>query len=169
MHPLCAVTLNTQDMATLTATLEQLASHPWASSYTVLLAMESKEAGAAAKAGQLQETYGCSFHSILFTLHVLDPSEMPGKASNVNASVRQFYHMATGDRSSYMLTVMDAGVCAVCVCVCHARGCCGVCVCVWAGGKTGRQALRCNSPPTATPTNAQMHWYHLSMCSSWRA
>ena len=23
--------------------------------------------------------------------------------------------------------------------------------------------------PTATPTNAQMHWYHLSMCSSWRA
>jgi hypothetical protein len=140
MHPLCAVTLNTQDMATLTATLEQLASHPWASSYTVLLAMESKEAGAAAKAGQLQETYGCSFHSILFTLHVLDPSEMPGKASNVNASVRQFYHMATGDRSSYMLTVMDAGVCAVCVCVCVMHEGVVVCVCVF--GRGARQADR---------------------------
>lgn len=98
-----------QDMATLCATLEQLASHTWASSYTILLAMESKEVGAAHKAGQLQEQFACSFHSILFTLHVLDQSEMPGKASNVNAAVRQFYHMATGDRSSYMLTIIDAG------------------------------------------------------------
>eukprot|EP00878_Enallax_costatus_P010814 GHUV01011292.1.p1 GENE.GHUV01011292.1~~GHUV01011292.1.p1 ORF type:complete len:386 (+),score=118.64 GHUV01011292.1:849-2006(+) len=70
--------------------------------------MESKEVGAAHKAAQLQEQFGCSFHSIMFTLHVLDPSEMPGKASNVNSAVRQFYHMANGDRSSYMLTIMDA-------------------------------------------------------------
>ena len=96
-------------MATLSATLEMLASHAWAHTYTILLAMESKEVGAAHKAGQLQEQFGCSFHSIVFTLHVLDPSEMPGKASNVNSAVRQFYHMVTGDRSSYMLTIMDAG------------------------------------------------------------
>lgn len=98
-----------QDISTLNATLEQLASHAWANSYTILLAMESKEVGAAHKAAQLQEQFGCSFHSIMFTLHVLDPSEMPGKASNVNSAVRQFYHMANGDRSSYMLTIMDAG------------------------------------------------------------
>jgi hypothetical protein len=99
-----------QDMGTLSATLEALACHAWAHTYTILLAMESKEVGAAHKAGQLQEQFGCSFHSIVFTLHVLDPSEMPGKASNVNSSVRQFYHMVTGDRSSYMLTIMDAGM-----------------------------------------------------------
>lgn len=97
-----------EDMATLSATLEALASHAWAHTYTILLAMESKEVGAAHKAGQLQEQFGCSFHSIVFTLHVLDPSEMPGKASNVNSAVRQFYHMVTGDRSSYMMTIMDA-------------------------------------------------------------
>lgn len=96
-------------MATLSATLEALASHAWAHTYTILLAMESKEVGAAHKAGQLQEQFGCSFHSIVFTLHVLDPSEMPGKASNVNSAVRQFYHMVTGDRSSYLMTIMDAG------------------------------------------------------------
>lgn len=97
-----------EDISTLSATLEQLASHAWASSYTIVLAMESKEVGAAHKAAQLQEQFGCSFHSIYFTLHVLDPSEMAGKASNVNSAVRQFYQMATGDRSSYMLTIMDA-------------------------------------------------------------
>ncbi|KAF8057863.1 hypothetical protein HT031_005809 [Scenedesmus sp. PABB004] len=97
-----------EDMATLTATLEQLAGHAWASSYTILLAMESKEVGAAHKAGQLQEQFGCSFASIVFTLHVLDPAEMPGKASNVNSAVRQFYHMAPGDRAAYMLTIIDA-------------------------------------------------------------
>jgi hypothetical protein len=96
-------------MATLSATLENLACHAWAHTYTILLAMESKEVGAAHKAGQLQEQFGCSFHSIVFTLHTHDPSEMPGKASNVNAAVRQFYHMVTGDRSTYMLTIMDAG------------------------------------------------------------
>lgn len=96
-------------MSTLTATLEQLASHTWANTYTILLAMESKEIGAAHKANQLQEQFGCSFASIVFTLHVLDPSEMPGKASNVNSAVRQFYQMLSGDRSSYMLTIMDAG------------------------------------------------------------
>ena len=93
----------------MNATLEALAGHQWANSYTILLAMESKEIGAAHKAAQLQEQFGCSFHSIMFTLHVLDPVEMPGKASNVNSAVRQFYHMASGDRSSYMLTIMDAG------------------------------------------------------------
>jgi hypothetical protein len=98
-----------QDMATLSATLEALACHAWAHTYTILLAMESKEVGAAHKAGQLQEQFGCSFHSIVFTLHVLDPAEMPGKASNVNSAVRQFYHMVTGDRGSYMMTIMDAG------------------------------------------------------------
>jgi hypothetical protein len=35
---------------------------------------------------------------------------MPGKSSNVNSAVRQFYHMVSGDRSSYMLTIIDAGV-----------------------------------------------------------
>jgi hypothetical protein len=98
-----------QDMGTLSATLEALACHAWAHTYTILLAMESKEVGAAHKAGQLQEQFGCSFHSIVFTLHVLDPTEMPGKASNVNSAVRQFYHMVTGDRGSYMMTIMDAG------------------------------------------------------------
>jgi hypothetical protein len=96
-------------MGTLSATIEQLASHGWSQTYTILLAMESKEAGAVQKAEQLQEQFGCSFHSIVYTLHVLDPSEMPGKASNVNAAVRQYYQMVTGDRSSYMLTIMDAG------------------------------------------------------------
>ncbi|KAF8057861.1 CYP97C1 [Scenedesmus sp. PABB004] len=33
---------------------------------------------------------------------------MPGKASNVNSAVRQFYHMAPGDRAAYMLTIIDA-------------------------------------------------------------
>eukprot|EP00775_Hariotina_reticulata_P002260 gene2260-2573_t len=84
-----------EDMGTLSATLEQLASHSWSQTYTILLAMESKEAGAVQKAEQLQEQFGCSFHSIVYTLHVLDPSEMPGKASNVNAAVRQYYHMVT--------------------------------------------------------------------------
>ncbi len=69
------------------------------------------QVGAAHKAGQLQEQFGCSFHSIVFTLHVLDPAEMPGKASNVNSAVRQFYHMVTGDHGSYMMTIMDAGAC----------------------------------------------------------
>jgi hypothetical protein len=98
-------------MSTLTATLDALAGHAWAHTYTIVLAMEAKEVGAAHKAGQLQEQFGCSFHSIVFTLHSHEPGEMPGKASNVNSAVRQFYHMVTGDRSSYMLTVMDAGAC----------------------------------------------------------
>jgi hypothetical protein len=100
-----------QDMSTLTATLDALASHSWAHTYTIVLAMESKEVGAAHKAGQLQEQFGCAFASVVFTLHVLDAAEMPGKASNVNSAVRQFYHMVSGDRSSYMLTIIDAGVC----------------------------------------------------------
>jgi hypothetical protein len=99
-----------QDMSTLTATLDALASHSWAHTYTIVLAMESKEVGAAHKAGQLQEQFGCAFASVVFTLHVLDAAEMPGKASNVNSAVRQFYHMVSGDRSSYMLTIIDAGV-----------------------------------------------------------
>lgn len=128
--PLCCAdicVLLLQDMATLSATLENLACHAWAHTYTILLAMESKEVGAAHKAGQLQEQFGCSFHSIVFTLHTHDPSEMPGKASNVNAAVRQFFHMVTSDRSTYMLTIMDAGelTCAV-----------------QAGGEQGRCVLR---------------------------
>lgn len=101
-----------QDMSTLTATLDALASHSWAHTYTIVLAMESKEVGAAHKAGQLQEQFGCTFASVVFTLHVLDAAEMPGKASNVNSAVRQFYHMVSGDRSSYMLTIIDAGGCS---------------------------------------------------------
>eukprot|EP00882_Tetradesmus_deserticola_P002372 GHRQ01002530.1.p1 GENE.GHRQ01002530.1~~GHRQ01002530.1.p1 ORF type:complete len:629 (+),score=316.28 GHRQ01002530.1:555-2441(+) len=97
-----------EDMSTLTATLDALASHSWAHTYTIVLAMESKELGAAQKAGQLHEQFGCTFASMVFTLHVLDAAEMPGKASNVNSAVRQFYDMISGDRSSYMLTIIDA-------------------------------------------------------------
>ena len=72
--------------------------------------MEAKEAYAEQKAAQLQEQYCLRFKSILFTLHSLDPAhEMPGKASNVNAAVRQFAAtVPPADRARYMLTVMDA-------------------------------------------------------------
>jgi hypothetical protein len=72
--------------------------------------MEEKEAYAEQKAAQLQEQYCLRFKAILFTLHSLDPAhEMPGKASNVNAAVRQFAAtVPPADRARYMLTVMDA-------------------------------------------------------------
>jgi hypothetical protein len=50
-----------EEMDTLTATLDQLASHPWATSYTILLAMEAKEAGAARKAQHLVKAYSHCF------------------------------------------------------------------------------------------------------------
>ena len=72
--------------------------------------MEEKEAYAEQKAAQLQEQYCLRFKAILFTLHSLDPvHEMPGKASNVNAAVRQFAAtVPPADRARYMLTIMDA-------------------------------------------------------------
>jgi hypothetical protein len=99
-----------EDMPVLKATLDRLASHRHAPHYTILLAMESKEAGAEQKAATLQEEYCLRFKAILFTLHTLDPAlEMPGKASNVNAAVRQFAAtVPAADRARYMLTIMDA-------------------------------------------------------------
>ncbi|KAI8471907.1 MAG: hypothetical protein J3K34DRAFT_520114 [Monoraphidium minutum] len=99
-----------EDLAVLGATLDRLAAHRHASHYTILLAMEEKEAYAEQKAAQLQEQYCLRFKAILFTLHSLDPvNEMPGKASNVNAAVRQFAAtVPPADRARYMLTVMDA-------------------------------------------------------------
>jgi len=97
-----------EDMDTLTATLDCLSRHPYASTYTVVLAMEAKEVGASRKALHLQKQYGGSFQSVVYTLHELAPKEMPGKASNVNAAVRHFYQMCAVDRSSTMLTIVDA-------------------------------------------------------------
>lgn len=99
-----------EDLSVLCATLDRLASHRHASHYTILLAMEEKEAYAEQKAAQLQEQYCLRFKAILFTLHSLDPvHEMPGKASNVNAAVRQFAAtVPPSDRARYMLTIMDA-------------------------------------------------------------
>jgi hypothetical protein len=99
-----------EDLAVLCATLDRLAAHRHASHYTILLAMEEKEAYAEQKAAQLQEQYCLRFKAILFTLHSLDPvTEMPGKASNVNAAVRQFSAtVPPSERSRYMLTIMDA-------------------------------------------------------------
>jgi hypothetical protein len=72
--------------------------------------MEEKEAYAEQKAAQLQEQYCLRFKAILFTLHSLDPvNEMPGKASNVNAAVRQFAAtVPPSARARYLLTIMDA-------------------------------------------------------------
>ena len=99
-----------EDLDVLRATLDRLASHRHAPHYTILLAMEEKEAYAEQKAAQLQEQYCLRFKAILFTLHALDPvTEMPGKASNVNSAVRQFAAtVPPGERARYMLTVMDA-------------------------------------------------------------
>jgi len=99
-----------EDMQVLRATLDRLAAHRHASHYTILLAMEEKEAEAEQKASQLQEQYCLRFKAILFTLHTLDPvTEMPGKASNVNAAVRQFAAtVPPTERARYMLTIMDA-------------------------------------------------------------
>jgi hypothetical protein len=99
-----------EDLAVLCATLDRLASHRYAPHYTILLAMEEKEANAEQKAAQLQEQYCLRFKAILFTLHSLDPvNEMPGKSSNVNAAVRQFSAtVPAAERARYMLTIMDA-------------------------------------------------------------
>ncbi|GBF99380.1 sphingomyelinase [Raphidocelis subcapitata] len=99
-----------EDLAVLCATLDRLASHRFAPNYTILLAMEEKEANAEQKAAQLQEQYCLRFKAILFTLHSLDPvNEMPGKSSNVNAAVRQFSAtVPPSERARYMLTIMDA-------------------------------------------------------------
>jgi hypothetical protein len=97
-----------EDLETLSATLGQLASHPAASSYTVVLAMEANEAGAVNKARKMQESFQSCFRSVVHTVHTMQQGEMPGKASNVNAAVRQFYPLAKGDKDSYMLTVIDA-------------------------------------------------------------
>lgn len=71
---------------------------------------EEKETYAEQKAVQLQDRYCLRFKAILFTMHSLDPvHEMPGKASNVNAAVRQFAATVPPcDRARYMLTIMDA-------------------------------------------------------------
>jgi hypothetical protein len=97
-----------EDLETLSGTLNQLASHPSASGYTIVLAMEANEAGGVDKAVQLQEAFRGCFRSVLYTIHTMQHGEMPGKASNVNAAVRQFYSLAKGDKDSYMLTIIDA-------------------------------------------------------------
>jgi len=99
-----------EDLDVLRATLDRLASHRHAPHYTIVLAMEEKEAYAEQKASQLQEQYCLRFKAILFTLHSLDPvTEMPGKASNVNAAVRQFAAtVPAAERARYMLTIIDA-------------------------------------------------------------
>jgi hypothetical protein len=97
-----------EDIETLSATLSQLASHPTAGSYTIVLAMEAKEAEGLEKVSQLQSAFEGCFKCIVSTMHTMLHGEMPGKASNVNAAVRQFYPLAKGDKDSYMLTVIDA-------------------------------------------------------------
>ena len=99
-----------EELGVLHATLDRLASHAHAQRYTVLLAMEAKEAGAVAKAAALQERYCARFKAVLFAVHTLNPAtEMPGKASNVNSAVRQFAAtVPPAERARYMLTVMDA-------------------------------------------------------------
>jgi hypothetical protein len=99
-----------EELEVLRATLDRLASHRHAPHYTVILAMEEKEAYAEQKAATLQEQYCLRFKAVLFTLHALDPvTEMPGKASNVNAAVRQYAATVPPvDRARYMLTIIDA-------------------------------------------------------------
>jgi hypothetical protein len=97
-----------EDIETLSATLANLGSHPTAGNYTIVLAMEAKEAEAVEKVNQLQASFEGCFKSIIYTMHTMQHGEMPGKASNVNAAVRQFYPQAKGDKDSYMLTVIDA-------------------------------------------------------------
>lgn len=97
-----------EDMSTLKQTLDMLASHRYAIYYTIVLAMEAKEAEAEEKASQLQTQYKGRFKTVLYTMHTLGIEEMPGKASNVNAAVRQFYHIADSPKDAYMLTICDA-------------------------------------------------------------
>jgi hypothetical protein len=117
-----------EELPTLRATLDQLASHPRASScYTILLAMESKDAGASQKARSLQKHYAHSFCSVISTLHELAHEEMPGKASNVNAAVRLLYKTGVpADPESTMLTIIDAGgeLRAVLCILCTSHGSC---------------------------------------------
>jgi hypothetical protein len=72
--------------------------------------MESKEPGAASKAAGLAGRYAGRFAGVLHTLHTLNPdTEMPGKASNVNAAARQFAPtVPAAERPRVLLTVMDA-------------------------------------------------------------
>ena len=86
-------------------TLQYLARHSHSHTYTIVLAMESKEPDYQAKAGSLTEEFRNSFDKILMTAHVLLSHEMPGKASNVNHAVRDIVSTLPGET---MLTVLDA-------------------------------------------------------------
>ncbi|GAX78778.1 hypothetical protein CEUSTIGMA_g6215.t1 [Chlamydomonas eustigma] len=86
-------------------TLHRLASHTHASSYTIILAMESKEADHEAKAEILIQEFNLQFKEMTFTSHTLASHEMAGKASNVNHAVRE---VSSWLDPAIMLTVLDA-------------------------------------------------------------
>jgi hypothetical protein len=47
--------------------------------------------------------------AVIYSLHEAAKGEMPGKASNVNAAVRNFVGHLCTDASTVMLTIIDAG------------------------------------------------------------
>ncbi|KAL4914431.1 glycosyl transferase family group 2-domain-containing protein [Aspergillus aurantiobrunneus] len=103
-----------EDIGTLRATLDVLASHPRArTQYEVYLAMEQKESGAAEKAEKLAASYETCFALVQATFHPTGlPSEIAGKSSNVAFAARHIGQVHRAELASgscnVIITVMDA-------------------------------------------------------------
>lgn len=107
-HHVLVIPNYAEDIEVLRATVDALAKHPAAAThYTLVLAMEAKEAGHEKKAAILEADYADFFYRVIHTVHTLLPGEMPGKASNVNAAVRQVSKMHWALESD-MVTILDA-------------------------------------------------------------
>jgi hypothetical protein len=52
--------------------------------------------------------------AVIYSLHEAAKGEMPGKASNVNAAVRNFVAHLCTDASTVMCTIIDAGELVAC-------------------------------------------------------
>jgi len=109
-----------ESLSILREALDVLSSHDIArTQYTVCLAMEENEAGAAEKALALEEMYADAFFSITHTIHPRNlPNEIRGKGSNVAWAVKSMaYPPGTtaginGKRHSQtVVTVMDVDNC----------------------------------------------------------
>lgn len=94
-----------EPLSVLRNTLQTLASHTHAKTYTIVLAMENKEAEHETKAASLTEEFRQCFDKVLSTAHATASHEMPGKSSNVNHAVRQ---VSTQLESDAILTILDA-------------------------------------------------------------
>lgn len=102
-----------EDEDELARTLDSLAGQANADQLVVVLAMEARESGAAAKAERLIARYGDGFNHCFFTLHPADlPMDTPGKGSNEAWAARQAYLrlIATEglDLSRFTVTSCDA-------------------------------------------------------------